>query len=1376
MPADPPSTLRSSTRTKRGVAADAPATTSTNARPSRRTAAVTASTTSIATDDSELSSSDGASDASGAESDAITSHQGRRSAGRSQTATPTRGNAATTRGTRSSARSANGTDVVTPPAKRVRGASPDTAASSPTRTGTLAHGTPSKSAITLRARSAAREALHTWCRLTFREVRYYKDSTGRLLSKIFQDLPDEEEYPDYYAAIKQPTSLNMVREKIDDRAYSTAAEFCADIERVFTNALFYNEKSSLVYTDAEFLLNLLRKALKKSPPPFEESIEERVAAVEQTGVQVDPPVTKKPKGPTNEGSENGTMTGEKLQGRRLITKSEVEELMAAIEHADYDVAFSILDRVRLDPKALYPTEQDRLKFTWSFLHAAGFFGRFKILASLMEHGIDVNIRDTLYEGTPLAWAAYGDHKRIARALVDRYGADVTATNIHDQVPLDLVAEDEVDDWSQILRKKGDGRDRSKDGTHRAASEAHSAADISSGGRGGDNVVTTARLVPALKEILDLLVNEADPEDEERPIAEMFMELPSAEDYPEYYEVIKEPQAFDLIEKKIGAGHYSTFSAFERDCQLIVENAKFFNERGSQIYDDAEALAKLFKKLKTEVLTKHGLAFLTEKGAIFSQVVPQCVVNQVAYRPHDFILYRRPGDRQVSVAFIRSLTINQSELFLGAATDNMPMASVLGKCLVIPVKDYLNAHPQNIPANRIFLCESRYDEKKRVFQPIRDWKRQLGADYEPTVPLIPRPAPIKLSKVPSPHAAAGAAGPSTPATPQAKVPPGSAVESPATGTSRSGRVTKKVRPSYAEPEEDEEEDAMDGDSDEEASDKTYGGKPGKAQAALTTPTGGPSGQFSSNPMAMNPGAMMSPGVPSNMMFNPMAGNPMAFPGMMPFGPGAMNMGQSGFNPALMRPQASALPLHMQLQLQQFQNQQQMQAMGNPALLQQQMYMQMVQQQQMMQQQMFLQQQQQQQQLKGQTSPVLGANPMAMAGNPMAMMMMGQPQSPNATGFAQMNTATMSNRGSVSGASSVSGSPNPNTATNAGHRRPSANEVAQRSAKAAATTAKKLTTPTGVHPLSPTGSANSVPDTPTTTNMIAELNHALPPQFWQQRTLTDHTPPPTATALIYRLQIATSDRQFFITLDLTDKAYSFHLHETARTVMVKPVSYHAYQRGPASDTGGGATTTDLGPMFYILQQNARPLPPSSYVDGTGKFCKAAEFPLGIPATAITNPGLAPPPPARPQPAKPPGQSPQAPTPGAVPSTPTMTSPPMLPMSPPPLPGTNASTPSSHSDTTTGTATIPTTNGPATLPPALPLQGLPMALTASTPYATPIYETPLQPGLNVLELWISNFPPKDASNIVHTAIAKLPVSNRRSLETAPRYEQKVQLFVTK
>ncbi|KAJ1975330.1 hypothetical protein H4R35_003187 [Dimargaris xerosporica] len=1233
------------------------------------------------------------------------------------------------------------TSQTNPMAKRARHASPAGSAtkSTPKRTkdDSLVKNTPA-----WRARIQAREALHNWCRLTYREVRYYKEGGGgRLVSKLFHDLPLREDYPDYYEVIARPLCLTAVREKIDNREYNRAEEFRQDMELVFDNAMLYNEKGSQVYSDAVLLRKLFHQALKNLPSPFEVTIDDRVAQFEETGVALDPPVSKnrmKPSSAAPSSRKFDTAISAPSSAKPKITGAQVKELMQAIEDADYDIAFDLLDKVTLDPHALYPTKQDDLEFTWSFLHAAGFFGRVKILPALMDHRIPVDIRDTLYQGTPLAWAAYGTHKRIARALVERYNADVNAENVHNQTPIDLVPDDEVAEWRLILSPDKMGIRLAANAQPSRAIRTPTKPPPAQRPQASPTVsghhVTRAQLIPVMLQIHQHLVSvrEKDEDGDDRQVAEMFLELPSATEYPDYFEVIDEPMSFDIIAQKI-ASDYQSFAQFQHDCRLVFKNAKFFNEQGSQIYEDAVTLEKIFETEKGKVLVQHQLEFLLHQPPTAGETVVQFTLNHVTYAPGDFIFYRQPNDLHLSVALIQSLVVKSTgkayfkgvwfyrpeqtyhlptrmfypqELFFGASADMMPLDGAQGKCYVMPLQTYVTSIPRGFPPDRVFLCESRYNTKSKSFQAIKDWYKQLGVDPMPSVILDPRPAPLQLTKQPSSLAATTAM-----ATPKKK--PDMPTQSAPSSSARSSRLRNQIRKSYAEDDEDDgNESEGQGWGDAHTSSRSQ-----MPVGAAAAPPGG-------QPMGMVPG-MPNPYYPGYPMMAGMGGPAM---GMM--NPQAFNATM------MMRPPMSALPLHMQQSMPAY-------SMGpnpNQYLLQQQQRQQM----------MMMAQMQQYQKMTGQgippgtlpfsPQPGMGSYPGAMAPTAPATVAQGiTPPMPLQTQLmGQLNAA-------MSGAMSpTSGATSPSVPSAQMPRRRLTND-SQTGMTARVQTSTKDNPM--VSPLSSPGLRSDMSGTLATTNG-QEFAATLPLQPWQTRTL-ETQPPPSQTSLIYRVQIASSDRKFFLTLDLDSEAYSFHLHADAPSLMIKPVSYHVYRRSMANGQPEGGLP-GMGPVFFTLSQNTKPLPATSYVDTAGKFHPPSAFPLGIPAATVTHPGKA---------------------------------------------TANTMTPASHPSSTSTLSSTPTqgdvSNGPdvgsqastddaaSSRLPAIPLQALPKALAVSTVFASPIYDIPLATGLNAIELWVSNFPPSNAPNTVHTTVAKLPATMLQPLQDATnrvRYEQRIKIFVTK
>jgi ATP-dependent helicase STH1/SNF2 len=79
------------------------------------------------------------------------------------------------------------------------------------------------------------------------------DEDGRDRSELFMELPDRREYRDYYAIIKRPISLEMIRKRIAGNHYSSLQTFKEDFHTIWQNARTYNEEGSLVVEDANAL-------------------------------------------------------------------------------------------------------------------------------------------------------------------------------------------------------------------------------------------------------------------------------------------------------------------------------------------------------------------------------------------------------------------------------------------------------------------------------------------------------------------------------------------------------------------------------------------------------------------------------------------------------------------------------------------------------------------------------------------------------------------------------------------------------------------------------------------------------------------------------------------------------------------------------------------------------------------------------------------------------------------------------------------------------------------------------------------------------------------------------------------------------------------
>jgi hypothetical protein len=81
------------------------------------------------------------------------------------------------------------------------------------------------------------------------------------LSRLFQELPDEKVYSDYYLFITKPIALDNIQvlrdlwytnnqAKLKKEGYTEFNVFVRDVAQIFYNAKFYNDRDSEVFEDA----------------------------------------------------------------------------------------------------------------------------------------------------------------------------------------------------------------------------------------------------------------------------------------------------------------------------------------------------------------------------------------------------------------------------------------------------------------------------------------------------------------------------------------------------------------------------------------------------------------------------------------------------------------------------------------------------------------------------------------------------------------------------------------------------------------------------------------------------------------------------------------------------------------------------------------------------------------------------------------------------------------------------------------------------------------------------------------------------------------------------------------------------------------------
>lgn len=85
-----------------------------------------------------------------------------------------------------------------------------------------------------------------------------EQGTQRVVAAEFQKLPSRKLYPDYYQLIKKPIALSLIHTNLDEGEYVTLDLLKQDLLQMCNNAKRYNQKGSILYSDAAQMARLVK--------------------------------------------------------------------------------------------------------------------------------------------------------------------------------------------------------------------------------------------------------------------------------------------------------------------------------------------------------------------------------------------------------------------------------------------------------------------------------------------------------------------------------------------------------------------------------------------------------------------------------------------------------------------------------------------------------------------------------------------------------------------------------------------------------------------------------------------------------------------------------------------------------------------------------------------------------------------------------------------------------------------------------------------------------------------------------------------------------------------------------------------------------------
>ena len=340
---------------------------------------------------------------------------------------------------------------------------------------------------------------------------------------------------------------------------------------------------------------------------------------------------------------------------------------------------------------------------------------------------------------------------------------------------DEEGEDDDDEEEQDL--DDEGKPRKKRGRPRGGASRKEAGD-------GDSKRARGRppklLTPMEARILTILKGIRKPKNKSGQLMiKNFDRLPDKTVMPEYYAEIKKPISYDNIKRNVKRKKYPSLDAFMADVNLMLNNAKEYNQDDSQIFKDAVALQNEAARLLAVEQAKPDESFVDEDGKI---PMPNGILhNGELYKVGDWIHLQNPNDltKPIPAQIYRTYKDPSGQSMINVCWYYRPeqtvhrfdkhfftneivktgryrdhrIDEVEGKCFIMFYTRYFKGRPRGLPGGlEIYVCRDRYNEERAQFNTIKTWTSCLpdevrDNDYE--MDLFDHTRPMK--KYPSPLA-------------------------------------------------------------------------------------------------------------------------------------------------------------------------------------------------------------------------------------------------------------------------------------------------------------------------------------------------------------------------------------------------------------------------------------------------------------------------------------------------------------------------------------------------------------------------------------------------------------------------------------------------
>ncbi|CAG0881534.1 unnamed protein product [Darwinula stevensoni] len=507
-------------------------------------------------------------------------------------------------------------------------------------------------------------------KLLVKSIIDYSDENGRQLIVVFMEKPSRKSYPDYYQVISDPIDMMTIEANVKNDKYKSVQEFVSDCKLMFNNCREYNEEGSVIYQDAVILEKVLMQ---------------KVEEMEGNGVEIaTPDKTKKMK-----------------RKRSSATLQKMWTLYEAI-------------REFTDPKTSRQLS-------------------------------------TIFQKLP-SRTEYPDYYEVIRHPIDMDKISQRIRNAY-YLTLDELLSDLLLMFDNACKFNEPDSQIYKDALTLQRLALQKKLQLSE----DESLVPDVRA--AIQELLmSLFISIYNHTDEEgRCFSDSLQEVPEYDTMADGTKV--RALSLDMIKRFLDKGLYRRLDRFQEDVFAVLERARRLSRTDSQVFEDSIELQSFFLTQRDELsgvlkssafrYTKQHLA--SQVAVLRSEKIPleqredeadtqqkqekeeqikmetlestgtEFRINGEVYHVGDYV-YIEPREKGMEphILLIEKLFQEENQLcFYGNCS--IPVNQVRGKCWVMYVKDYYKLHPEGFEDKDIYVCESRYSSRNRMFKKLVKWR-------------------------------------------------------------------------------------------------------------------------------------------------------------------------------------------------------------------------------------------------------------------------------------------------------------------------------------------------------------------------------------------------------------------------------------------------------------------------------------------------------------------------------------------------------------------------------------------------------------------------------------------------------------------------------